>query len=168
MTMIKCAECGAEVSTKAKTCLRCGAPPFPKRSRWRPLLWFLGAATLFGVAVQAAFHEREAQRNASLPPAEQASAAAARERQTRRSALALTLAQTIKKAAKDPDSVKFVAMRVNEGATVACAEYRGKNSFGALVEAFSVAVDGVVSTDDRNTWNKHCTKSMYDHKAILR
>ena len=39
MALIPCKECGAEISTDAKTCPRCGARVKPKSKAW---MWVLG------------------------------------------------------------------------------------------------------------------------------
>lgn len=87
---------------------------------------------------------------------------------TARAALALTAAKKIKAAAKDPGSIEFISMNVNTGATAACAEYRGRNSFNAKITQFTVFVGGVGITDDAKAWNKHCTAGMHDHGALVR
>jgi hypothetical protein len=86
-----------------------------------------------------------------------------------RAALARTISSMVKKEAKDPDSVKFVSFKVDEAAKVACAEYRGKNSFGAVVKEYLVFVNGVGRPNHAATWDKHCTKTpLYDQMPLLR
>lgn len=110
---------------------------------------------LVGVAVIGGFIAEQ-----NRPPADPA--------MTARSALALTAVKTIKQAAKDPDSIDFTALDVNGDATVACAEYRGKNSFNAKVKQFTVFVNGAGITGDTKAWNKHCTKGMHDQLPLAR
>lgn len=85
-----------------------------------------------------------------------------------RGALALTAAASIRAAAKDPASIEFVTMNVNNDATAACAEYHGKNSFNAKVKTFTVFVNGVGVTGNEQVWNKHCTTNMHDHMPLVR
>jgi hypothetical protein len=84
-----------------------------------------------------------------------------------RSALALIAVKTIKDAAKDPDSIEFISLGVNEPGNVACAEYRGRNSFNAKVKSFTVFVNGLGSTGNVKAWNQHCTKPLYDQMPLI-
>lgn len=62
---------------------------------------------------------------------------------------------------RDPDSLKFEVLRVNEDATVVCMEYRARNGFGGLNRELMVVTKDR-SSQDPSDWNKRCTKPMYD------
>lgn len=62
MTLIACKECGAEVSTQAKACPKCGAKvPKPKLWLWVPL-GLLAAFLAFGALVGNSPEAKEKQR----------------------------------------------------------------------------------------------------------
>lgn len=170
MPLVKCAECGREISYSAKACPGCGAKP-PKRPMSRStkaLLGLLGVAIVGGIVASHVAEQLEADRLAALSPAERSAVDRNKNAAAARSALALTAAQAIKKAAKNPASITFSTLRVNDAGTVACAEYRGTNSFNAVVPQFTVFVNGKGSTDDAKAWNTHCTKGMHDLMLVVR
>lgn len=74
MALLKCAECGAIVSSQATSCTKCGAPP-PKRKASRLVLWILGAAIfipLFQLGVRVneqKINQQAAAREAAARPA---------------------------------------------------------------------------------------------------
>lgn len=114
-----------------------------------------------GVVAQLAVQEVERAGGGAADPARAANAA--------RVALAFSFDKVLKKAAKDPASIKYESMRVDEAGRIACAEFRAKNSFGALDKSFAVlAADGVVSVGSEKAWNKHCTGQMYDQALLFR
>lgn len=115
-------------------------------------LLVLGGVAIAGVAVQTAVQERVAQ-----PPSEAAG----------RSAFAMHVAKQIKGAAHDPDSIKFTSVRVNGPGTLACVEFRGRNSVGATVLQMAVAQNGTISTSPA-VWNKHCIQELFDLTPLLR
>lgn len=170
MALVKCTDCGREISYSAKACPHCGAKP-PKKPAGRAaklVVIVLGVVVVGGIVATQQAQQDEAARVAALPQAEREALALERDNQARRVALAMTAAGAIKKAAKNPDSIKFDTMNVNEKATVACAEYRGTNSFNAVVRQATVFVDGKGSSSDSAAWNKHCTKAMYDLTLAVR
>lgn len=152
MALVKCRECGNEVSSKAKACQKCGAPPAVAK-RTSPLVKVLAIVVGVGVIAGIAGKQSENPRT----PAQQAQDEAG----SKRFALAMAVSKTLKKAAREPDSLKFESMRVSDDASVACAEYRAKNGFGGTSKEFVVFVDGKGLTTT-SAWNKHCTKPMHD------
>lgn len=58
MAMIKCRECGAEISASAKTCPKCGAPTKKKSKILRFLKWIVGLFILL-VVIAAIFGKKE-------------------------------------------------------------------------------------------------------------
>lgn len=84
MALVKCKECGHEISTKASACPQCGAKlPKPKLWLWIPLgavVAFLGFGAMVGNSPEAKAKARERQvielcwddqKRKSLAPAEQ-------------------------------------------------------------------------------------------------
>lgn len=99
---------------------------------------------------------------APAPPTPSPQAAAASDASSKRFTVARLTARALREAAREPDSIKFDSLRVDEDATTVCAEFRGRNGFGG------VSIDHVVVRDGKAdssvaSWNKHCTKPMYDY-----
>jgi ribosomal protein L40E len=51
MVLIICRECGARVSSRAKTCPTCGEPQVPTWAELRPIFQFVGGLALLGVLI---------------------------------------------------------------------------------------------------------------------
>ena len=62
---------------------------------------------------------------------------------------------------REPDSLQVDSIMVDENAMVACIEYRAKNGFGG-VNKDSITIKDGKPFKDAGTWNKNCTKSLYD------
>lgn len=73
-------------------------------------------------------------------------------------------AKLVKNALRDPASVQWESVRVNEDGSLVCLVYRAKNGFGGMNLAPAVSVAGKISTDG-DVWNKHCKgKTLFDLK----
>lgn len=154
MALLKCKECGGQVSSKAAACPACGAKA-PKRTSL--FTWVVAAAmgvTIVGGLAAGGGNLKTAPPRPEPTKAEQAAEAS-------RYAAAQGLDQALKRAAKDPDSVKYESLRVSADAQVVCAEFRARNGFGAYDKGIAVAVGDVVSQDVR-AWKKHCNRPMAD------
>lgn len=175
MAMIKCGECGAQISNKAQACPQCGAKR-PKRTNRLTLIfaWLLGAGGL--MAAYSAIDSQQrldtaaaqaAAREAALPPEQRAalardraaaaSSAAALEIEFQR---AVSIARQIKANMKDPDSFKLTGVTLTSAGAL-CFQYRAKNSFNAVVQGFAVVPKQGPSAagseqDVAGPWNKHC------------
>lgn len=151
MALIKCHECGSEVSAEAKACPKCGAKPSKPTSLTAMLIMIL-----IGIGFVAATL-RGAQQPEPETPEQKAEKAAADTRYIVAAATSNLLRDTM----RDPDSLKFEVLRVNEDATVVCMEYRARNGFGGLNRELMVVTKDR-SSQDPSDWNKRCTKPMYD------
>lgn len=151
MALIKCKECGAQISTTAKACPKCGASP-PRQTSgcaWIALL-FVGIPMIAGIIYQgavtpereAAAAVKEAKRVALLSPAQKASELQAARIYSAKGACRIY----VKESLKDPNSAEFMGYgktsSSDDGGVVSVSvSYRAKNSFGALVPAaFSCTV----------------------------
>lgn len=74
---------------------------------------------------------------------------------------AVDAGQIIKAMAREPDSIKFDEVRVSDDATIACANYRGRNGFGGISVEHAVFKDGQIVKSAR-AWNKNCLAPMED------
>lgn len=175
MALVKCKECGGQVSTSAKACPACGAKPPRKTSL---TTWIIGGVTLVAAYKCASVGEdAEADRQRSIAEARKLSDAmspeqrkAAEEEQARAAAekvakelefqRAVRIAQVLKAGMKNPASFELTSLlRTNDGAL--CFEYRGTNSFNAVVPSYAVVPPKgrPVSGGERaiaTAWNAHC------------
>lgn len=163
MAIVKCRECGAPVSTAAKACPGCGAPMPKKTSLLTWLVTIFVAVPMVIGTITAGLNRGDGSAGGAGAAAPQTPAQrAADEVFAQQQRLARAAMAAIKAAANDPDSIKFTALFVTDGKTV-CAEYRGKNSFGALVKnsaVFPYEKKGITGTDKSSdlvsNWNKYC------------
>lgn len=160
MAILKCKDCGGQVSSAAKSCPSCGAPA-PKRTKM--ITWCFAAIATY-VALQMAFRESpQPPPPKAKTPQEVAAQAAAEQRFQRAKALVLS----IKKSMRDPDSLTVERIGASADGSVMCAEYRAKNGFGGMTREFVVARNDKLS-QETDVWNKNCRGEMYDVKHALR
>lgn len=146
MAMIKCEECGAQVSTEAKACPSCGAKPKKPTSR---LALGIAGLVLFGIIYGIATAP-DPVAAPSKSPAEIA-AAAAKEREFQAVAAQL---RALKAAMKNPASFELVSADLAGDGTL-CVKYRATNSFNAVTTSIYVG-NSKVSSDKVPDWNKYC------------
>ena len=161
--MIKCKDCGREISTSATSCPGCGATP--KKATSRATILFGG---LFAIAVASCVSSRVAnQTNGEEPPKAQTKSTAqleeeaAREKEFQRVVLAL---RSIKAGLKNPSSLDVKGAGIVPGGSI-CVEYRASNSFNAIVlERAAFDPKGAVGD-----WNRLCAgKSGTDYTHARR
>lgn len=163
MALIKCTECGKEVSNGAGKCPHCGA----KIKKSVGLVGIIFVA-LIGWAIFASVSQSEIKKREeeSKSPAQIAAEEKQKALETKRYSAATVAAATIKRAMRDPESLKFESMRVNEDASIVCARYRARNGFGGMNGEFIVFVKNA-GHQDAATWNKHCKAEMFDLLAMV-
>ena len=154
MALVKCHECGSDVSTEASSCPKCGAKVKKPTSGAAKLL--LGVVVL-GVFVAGIGGGG----NSPDTPPETPEQKAQKEAEAARYAVAAATSKLLRDSMRDPDSLQFESLRVNDDSSVICAEYRARNGFGGVNREFMVVADGKTSQKP-NAWNKHCTKPMHD------
>lgn len=185
MALVKCRECGKEVSTGAKTCPHCGIKaPAPRTTNW-PLLIAVSVLTVVAVAFcQGRGDEREQQKRAALERAAKAeqerraamtaearaaedkavaerkaaekAAAAAKEADFQR---VIAVVRAVKSGMNDPSSFEIDSALVTAEGAIGIT-YRGKNSFGALVLNYAVMTkDRKLAVGSQREiaplWNRH-------------
>lgn len=152
MSLIKCHECGGQMSSEAKACPACGAAP--KKSVGLIGIVF---AAIFGIIVF-----RVVATNETRPPAPEKTTeqrAAESERQTaeaRRLATVTAMAKTLKDAMRNPPSFVLESAAANDDASVICLAYRAQNGFGG-VNREGIVFAGEKLAKDATAWKKHCT-----------
>jgi hypothetical protein len=154
MALIKCKECGTEVSDKATSCTKCGAPVPSPRKKTGIVTWaivgILGIGFVRAITLGSGPTSTPSAAASPPPPTE----AQKLEESDRLNTAALVL--TVKKAAKDPDSFKLhSAMATKEGTS--CIEYSATNSFNARLRGIAVVARGKTEISEAAaTWNKLC------------
>lgn len=152
MALIKCHECGNEISTEAKVCPRCGAAP-----KYRPgvgIVAFAILAVLFGVYGTT--------RNSHAPTPQKTEAEIASNWRFQMGAAA---ANSLKRQLRDPESLEILNIFSNDKATVLCLKYRARNGFGGYNVEYQIITENGTSQETED-WNRYCTSEMYDVTSV--
>jgi DNA-directed RNA polymerase subunit RPC12/RpoP len=180
MAMVKCTECGSEVSSQAKACPQCGARIKKKHSRLQWIL--LGVATVGIVSVTLASQNASdetaalaAALQAQMTPEQRAADQAAKVKKEADKAKkegefqrAVTGASALKRGSKNPASFDLNNAFITQAGAM-CFTFSGTNSFNATVPGYAVEVAGKLRSDDPASWNKHCaekTGQSYRHASL--
>lgn len=147
MALIKCKDCGADVSKSAKTCPQCGAKMPAKTSTFTILVALLIA---FGAYISLTTPSAP-----PAPPVQKTSAQLAAEKKEaddfQRAVMALRL---VRNNMKNPASFSPTLVGITAAGAI-CIEYRATNAFNAIVPGRFV-VAGTSSGDSAAAWNQHC------------
>ena len=167
--MVKCRECGKEVSDQAKTCPHCGiAKPVPESRLGLYLKLGLGAVLVFLIVrcignqeerkTQAASASQRIE--AAKTPEQRAREVAEKAKNEAEFQLVVSRLRSLKASTKNPGSFELVEALLMDDGTL-CAVYRGTNSFNAVVTE-----NKAISKDPRVVdWNRFCAgKSGKDMK----
>lgn len=137
MALIKCRECGREISDKAKQCPGCGAAVRKSTSMLRILGYVFGGFIVLTIFVQCNADKRVADKEASMTPAERIAAAEKKELEGYAAAARGMCRRFIEKRLHDPDSAEWLkqwewstSQLPNDRWSVV-ADYRAKNGFNA-------------------------------------
>ncbi|MFH2082075.1 MAG: zinc ribbon domain-containing protein [Pseudomonadota bacterium] len=153
MSIIKCRECGNEVSTEAKTCPKCGAKvKKPAGVLTIILVAVIGAVLLAPFVLDTSRHP---------PPEKTAAEQAAEKAEKTREAGSLLVMNSVMSRARDPDSLKFETVLVNEDASVVCVKYRARNGFGGMNRELLVTTTKN-TWQDAGGWNRNCLGEMFE------
>lgn len=162
MALIKCHECSQQVSTKAKTCPACGAPVKLEMTKqgWLTLMLIFA---LFICAISGINYYHDVLKpKPQLSPEE----VKLKELESARTHLAITATKAIKAGLRNPDSVKWDAVNVNEKGSVICIQYRAQNGYGGFSREFMTYVQNKPSQSS-SLWNRECVKGkFYDLKPV--
>ena len=164
MALVKCKECGNQVSTKAKACPTCGAK-VPKKTSI--VTWcVLGVIVLVvGNAIINPAPPKPPKTQEQI--AQEAESAKLKEeeskRRTERAIAESRAKESVLALLKDPDSAKFGTVVVTDSGIV-CGYVNAKNSFGGYTgEKPFISMGGTQATwiqgnvkDFEKTWNKYC------------
>jgi len=155
MALIKCKECGNQVSSVAKTCPGCGAKT-PKRHTKAQWL-FIGLATVGIVSCIANTQNKEeaaAAVEAKKTPEQRAAESAAKLKKEAEFQRVVAGAKLLKQGAKNPKSFELDSALLMADGTI-CYQYHATNSFNAVVPGF-YALSATKGSDQVSDWNKWC------------
>lgn len=150
MALIACHECNHQVSSEAQACPSCGARPRPPeraKDPGHPIA--LGVCVLFGGAFLWWIFSTLPSAPAKSPAETAADAQKQRDFQS-----VVAVLRYIKGEMKNPKSFALVSAKMLPGQTV-CVEYRGTNSFNAVVTSRYV-MSNTVSSASAEAWSSHC------------
>ena len=177
MALVKCKECGEQISTKAKSCPKCGATPPKKTSfvTWAVLV--LIVLVVYGTMQEQANltpeqkAARTEQRKAESEAEEKKDAERklAQDQKTKEYIWIEKGKESVLAKLKDPKSAEFKEVYFFRGADnvpITCGQVNSKNSFGGYVgfQRFVSAGSPEMTflqnevTDFATVWNKFCTK----------
>ena len=162
MALVKCRECGTEVSESAKTCPKCGiSKPVKKISFAMKLFLGLFALSIIISAMNTAMNLGSGSSTSGGEKAPHPSASPAQaEKQAEEDAhhRAYRLMDKTKASLKDPDSAKFSNLTIDKLGIALCGWVNAKNSFGGYTGATRFAyVDNVGFVDDPAVAEALCT-----------
>lgn len=160
MALIKCKECGKDVSTDAKTCPGCGANMPRKTSLFTKLV-----AGLIGIAVLSAIFGGNDSKTRTTTAAPKVKSQAELDDDSRFS-LARASYKGLKSSLKDPDSLVVEKLLIDEKGTVACMQYRAKNGFGGYNKDIVVVADSKIQRGTEALIAKYCKSAKFDLTAV--
>lgn len=168
MAMITCGECGASVSTEAKTCPSCGASRKIFRrpvGTKKPMSWLkkIGVAlgVMFGVSLVLGFAA-----SVSGTKSGTESESEHDKQQKHMTYQAYLAAKAVKASLRNPDSLSFEQILANDDGSIICLTYRAQNGFGGMNIEHTVFKDGDPS-QSHASWHAHCAgKVLNDVTAV--
>lgn len=163
MALIKCSECGKEVSTEAGKCPHCGVKV---KKPAGPLAWLLGSV-IFLVILVGALGKPEPAIDTRLPE-QRAAEEKTKQQENRRAMIALGALDTIRNSLRNPASVQWGDILANNDGTTICIGLRAQNGFGGMNKGTYAVINGKI-TESATAWNKHCAnKTLHNMKFVLR
>lgn len=154
--MVKCRECGNDVSDKAKSCPHCGVvKPAPESKLGSYLKLGLGAVLV--IAIVKCVNEREDRNSQASAEKQQIEASKTPEQRAQEAKKeaefqsVVSRLRALKASTKNPNSFEIVsAILMNDGTL--CATYRGTNSFNAVITENQAVAKNLKIVD----WNRFC------------
>ena len=175
MGMVKCRECGKDVSNEAKTCPHCGvATPAPE-SKFG-LYVKLGLGAVLVIAMVRCISDQEDRKSQAFAEKQRIEALKTPEQRAREDAekakkesdfqSVVSRLRALKATTQNPNAFELVdAILMNDGTL--CATYRGTNSFGAVVtESKAIAKDLTIVGWNRFCGGKRGTDMKYARQAL--
>lgn len=159
MALIKCKECGNEISTKAEACPKCGVRITPEKMGCGKtvVVAFLGIVI---IAAMSSIFSPSSDSSAAKQEPQTPEQVAAKKKEDEAVQRAMIGAMTLKKTMRDPDSFKLESALVIDGSGVVCYDYRARNGFGGMNAGHAVFTTKTFKTNDMDgftrLWNREC------------
>lgn len=163
MPLVKCPDCQTDVSDRAPSCPKCGAPinnsqpvvnPQPPKKKTSVVTW--GCLTLIVLAVLGGVINKMTGVDQPKP------ASVEDPKQEQAVKIALVGAGLLKKGMRDPDSFKLQQVLVMDKTNAVCYDYNARNGFGGYNHGQAVLSPDLKNfkTSEQNgfhqLWNKWC------------
>lgn len=153
MSIVKCHECGKEVSDTAKACPHCGAA-VKKKAGMLGIIF----VSLIGFAI----FQSILSSSSAPPPVPKTNAEKQRDSETEIAfQKVVVVLKSIQQSARNPDSIKWESILADDGANTICVEFRAQNGFGGINKEFAVYANGTLSQAP-TAWNKHCANKRFN------
>jgi hypothetical protein len=163
--LIKCQECGREVSDSAASCPGCGSPIKRADATGRGASGnstsagcLAGCATLIVIIAILVSLSQCSQFGGSSEapnPAASSTPSKAEAADTFRTKMGAIAVASLKNALRDPDSLVVESVLVSDDGKYSCLTYRAKNGFGGMNR--DTVVFTVAGGDESSRgWNRHC------------
>ncbi len=168
MALVKCSVCGSKVASDAAACPGCGTKKYRRRSLLRIAFFIiLVGYVLYAVNRCGDANDRRAAEVAAVEaaksPAQRAAEAEQKAKSDAEFQFALMAAKAIKANMKNPASFELVNAILLDGGPL-CLEYRGTNSFNAVVTQTAVIRRDFKAGD----WNRDCANKTGRDMALIR
>ena len=175
MAIVKCRECGKDISTDAKNCPHCGvAKPAPPSKAGNYIKLAVGAVLV--IAMVRCINENEDRKTnadaerqrieATKTPGQKAAEVAAKAKSEADFQSVVARLRSLKASTKNPASFELVEAWLMDDGT-ACVVYRGTNSFNAVVtESKAISKDMKVVDWNRFCGGKSGTDMKYARQAL--
>ena len=174
MTMIKCRECGNKVSTKATSCLNCGAPPKKKSSLMSFFIIVLMGGIAFSYYTTESYSPSSSNKSVTSPKTYEKGTTFNVSKVVPDNRLViykLNGKNAVKNVLKDPDSARFGKLYLNKYADTnaswaLCGYVNAKNSLGgytgdkrfiSLGSAQNTFLENNEQDSWAKAWNRYCT-----------
>lgn len=158
MALVKCNECGNDISTQAKSCPGCGAKPprLPKKKMSRIVVFFLWLLVV-GIIASVMMQPRK------IPdtPEQIVEKKALDAIKMKRNSSIESVSSQIRRSMRNPDSLIWESAGSNSDGSVLCFTYRAQNGFGGMTREFAVMTKDKISHLPRD-WNKNCQIPLKD------
>lgn len=134
MALVRCGECGKQVSNKAATCPSCGAKP----NRTKLSTWIVAGLGIMVIITLMSENSQQPTKGAGYVAPQKSSAQKRHEAAVQRAAMG---AMALKKNMRNPDMFKLSSI-IEMSTKALCFEYRAQNGFGGMnVERAVLAPD---------------------------
>lgn len=161
MSLIKCHECGKEISSEAKACPHCGVAPKKGVGLFGVLILIIFGMYIYNLSTTPTTPSapQRTQTQIDADAAQSAKKEAAFQR-------VVFFMKRVRSTLRNPKSIEWDEIRANDDASVICLEYRAQNGFGGMNKEFFVFTKDKASQEPA-VWNRVCTKPLQNMKYAV-